>query len=110
MTLPKNSLDSQLSPDDATAMPDQIDCEALQPDQVMAYVHSMTNDELIKLHTVAYHDLEQAALEDPNSEWHQSCFAAVVIFSQELVARGLTNPSLTAHQVTSSTHQGLKSH
>lgn len=35
-------------------------------------------------------DLSDAAADCPESEWHQSCFAALVLYAQEAAKRGIT--------------------
>lgn len=34
-------------------------------------------------------DLAEAAAQQPNSDWHQSCFAALLIYGGELAKRGI---------------------
>ena len=42
----------------------------------------------------AVDDCQKAGTEQPNSEWHEACFAACVVFSQEVSRRGLNAPPL----------------
>lgn len=53
------------------------------------YMNDMSDDELIKATKEAYNDLTIAAKDEPNSEWHQSCFAATILFADEMAKRGL---------------------
>lgn len=48
-----------------------------------------TDQQLIDLFNEAKLDLAKAAEDEPESEWHQACFAAVIMVSQEASKRGL---------------------
>lgn len=50
----------------------------------------MTDDELICAARTARDDLAEAAVDEPESEWHQACFAAAMIYGLEMETRGLT--------------------
>lgn len=47
----------------------------------------LSYDELSDLHKQIHTDLEKAAKEEPESEWHQSCFAAFYLVCEELQMR-----------------------
>lgn len=49
----------------------------------------LTNLEVINFLNQAKDDLDDATRDQPESEWHQSCFAAVLVMSQEALRRGL---------------------
>lgn len=48
-----------------------------------------SDDDLRTTFVEAKRDLEQAARDEPESEWHQGCFAAVILLSREMAARRL---------------------
>jgi hypothetical protein len=52
----------------------------------------MTPDELHAWRDMAYADLCTAAAEQPQSDWHSACFAALYVVCQEINRRGLTLP------------------
>lgn len=54
--------------------------------QIMDGLGKLTDQELIELTKQAYKDTQEA---EQNSEWHGSCFAALVLFSKELSNRDL---------------------
>lgn len=60
------------------------------------FLDSLTNEELLGWYEIATHDLNLAAVLQPNTEWHEQCFAATFALGQELVARGLAQP-VTVH-------------
>lgn len=51
---------------------------------------TLSNDDLRDAMNVAHADLAAAVREQPESEWHQVCFAATVLLAQEVNRRGLT--------------------
>ena len=53
------------------------------------HLASLSDAGLLVAAKEAQSDLEQAAREEPNSEWHQECFAGLVIYAAEMSARGL---------------------
>lgn len=55
-------------------------------DQLSEY----TDNELINEFKEAIGKLEAAAENEPNSEWHESCFAATFLFAEEMGKRGLS--------------------
>lgn len=52
---------------------------------------SMTDCEVLGWFDTAQKDLAQAATDEPNSDWHQACLAAVAVLSQEMDKRGFSN-------------------
>jgi len=54
-----------------------------------AYLASLSNIELLWRAETCEKDLHEAAEKENNSEWHGSCFAAMILFCQELNRRGL---------------------
>jgi hypothetical protein len=53
------------------------------------YIASLSDQTLIDKMEVAWADLKEAAEKQNQSEWHQSCFAACVMFAKEMGKRGL---------------------
>ena len=53
------------------------------------YLSGLSNEELMAKIGEAKYDLGRAANEEPNSKWHQSCFAAFFMMAQEAAKRGL---------------------
>lgn len=56
---------------------------------IEGYLAGMNDEQLVDATKEARDDLVIASREQPDSEWHSSCFAAVLIYSKELHARGL---------------------
>jgi hypothetical protein len=52
-------------------------------------VADLSDDELLSRAKIANDDCVEAANTRRNSEWHDACFAACVVFSEELSKRGL---------------------
>ena len=61
---------------------------------VESYLLSLSDDELNDAIEQAKADLEKAAHDEPNSEWHESCFAGFVMLGMEKTRR---NPKGFAH-------------
>jgi len=58
------------------------------------YLKSLTDNELIKKTDMCQKDLELASGEQNNTDWHQECFAAMIVYGGEMRKRGLkTNPN-----------------
>lgn len=53
------------------------------------YLRAKTDAEIQQLWDVAKQDLIAASRTKPNSEWHEACFAGVIVIGQEAVRRGL---------------------
>lgn len=53
------------------------------------YLAALTDKELLAQLEIAKTDLQQAAHEQNNSEWHGSCFAGVIVLATEVQKRGL---------------------
>lgn len=53
------------------------------------YAASLSDTELLQRAEQAHADIEEAARKEPNSEWHQSCFAGLYIYCSEMGRRGL---------------------
>lgn len=58
-------------------------------DEMQEYLATLSDGELKVALTEAHDDLMKAADEQPNSEWHGTCFAATLVYSQEMNRRGL---------------------
>jgi HEPN domain-containing protein len=56
-------------------------------DEIDEMVKAMSDEELKANMKQAGEDLNLAASEEPESEWHQACFAAVLTYAQELSRR-----------------------
>ncbi len=48
---------------------------------------AMSDEDLSAFHVMVIGDLRKAALEQPESEWHQACFAAALVVSNEAWSR-----------------------
>ena len=57
---------------------------------VAEHMSDMSDSELLEAGRTALDDLATAAIDEPGSDWHQSCFAAVLIYAEEIQARHLT--------------------
>lgn len=55
-----------------------------------------TDDEVLHWAKTANEDCIKAADEERNSEWHDTCFAACVVMSQEMGRRGIKLPGAPA--------------
>jgi len=51
----------------------------------------LSDRELLNALAVDQVDLEVAAEKEPNSDWHQACFAAVYVYAEEAGNRGIVN-------------------
>jgi len=54
-----------------------------------AFIASLTSDQILDAMEVCVKDLADAAETQPNSEWHESCFAAAALYCEEMGKRGL---------------------
>lgn len=61
---------------------------------VSAYLATFSNAELIAATKEAKSDLEKASRDQPDSEWHSSCFAGLLVYAREMSERGLTMASI----------------
>lgn len=57
--------------------------------EVQEYLSAKTDDELQLELATASRDLEVAAESEPNSEWHEACFAGCLLLAQEMSKRGI---------------------
>ena len=57
--------------------------------EIQNYLDSLNDDELRANAKTASFDLQAAAENDRDSEWHGSCFAATVLYAQEMTKRGI---------------------
>ncbi len=57
--------------------------------EIDEYLADMTDEQLKSALTEAKDDLMKASRQHLNSEWHQSCFAATLLFSDEMNKRGI---------------------
>jgi len=53
------------------------------------YFDSLTDDELKSAFKTAEADLADASEQQPNSEWHQCCFAGWFLYAEEMTRRGI---------------------
>lgn len=53
------------------------------------HLDDLSDDELRKATGTARDDLAKAAADQPNSEWHEACFAGALIYATEMQRRGL---------------------
>ena len=53
------------------------------------HLAALSDDELRKATITARDDLAQAATSQPNSEWHEACFAGALVYAGEMQRRGL---------------------
>lgn len=58
-------------------------------EEAQEYLADMSDSDLVAALDVAKTDLTQAAATQPESEWHQSCFAGVLMFCMEMQKRGI---------------------
>lgn len=56
---------------------------------IAAHLLGLTDDELRRATVTVRDNLAQAAAEQPNTEWHEACFAGAVIYAGEMQRRGL---------------------
>ena len=56
---------------------------------IAAYMSAKTDQEILDGLRQAVVDTEDAARELNNSEWHEQCFAAAVVYAQEATRRGI---------------------
>ena len=56
-------------------------------EQSKAYLKSLTDEELRKLVDDAHKDTSEAGIKEKDSEWHQNCFAALLMCSYEMDER-----------------------
>jgi len=52
-------------------------------------IADLSDAELIEAANTARDDLAKAAADEPEGEWHQACFAGVLVYAGELQKRGL---------------------
>lgn len=53
------------------------------------HLADLSDDELKRKTLEAKDDLEKAAREQPDSDWHCACFAGLLTYAMEMNARGL---------------------
>jgi len=58
-------------------------------EEVQEMIGNLDDKHLIEGFEKARDDCESASINDPNSDWHEACFAAVMVFSQEILKRQL---------------------
>jgi len=54
----------------------------------------LSDDELQSAFDEAKQDLAKATDSEPNSEWHQACFAATYLYAVEMSKRGLKSETV----------------
>lgn len=55
--------------------------------EIADHLSDLDDDALKAAFKEAENDLAEAAAQQPNSEWHESCFAALMIYGGELAKR-----------------------
>lgn len=70
-------------------MPELFTEDLMTPVEMRAMLDEVTDAELVLMLDEATNDCSEAAKSDPNSEWHQTCFAAVWMLGQEFLRRGI---------------------
>lgn len=63
---------------------------------IQRYLDSLSDDEVKLKAATAFKDIEEASIEQPNSEWHEACFAGAMVYAKEMNKRGLTLTDRTA--------------
>lgn len=58
-------------------------------EEVRAYLSSLSTIDLQQSLATAVVDLREAAEKETDLEWHESCFAAVILYSQEISRRNI---------------------
>lgn len=53
------------------------------------FMDSLSDEQLIAHAKECESDLKEVSTHNPNSEWHEACFAGMMRFAQELNKRGL---------------------
>jgi hypothetical protein len=56
---------------------------------IKEHLDDMSDKELIAACEEVKADLSKAAYDNPGSEWHQACFAAALLYCEELSERGI---------------------
>ena len=56
---------------------------------VQEYFDSLSDNQVLELAEECNSDLLKASSDNPESEWHEACFAAMVLTAQEMNKRGL---------------------
>lgn len=60
-----------------------------EPIDPAEYLAGLSDAELNAAADEAMSDLQEAAAQQNESEWHEQCFAAVILFGMELKRRGI---------------------
>lgn len=58
-------------------------------DEIDEKLAAMTDEQVVAAFSEAREDLASAAATQPNSEWHEACFAGLLTFAGELSKRGI---------------------
>lgn len=56
----------------------------------MTNLESMTDEQILAAARIAADDCREAGNTERNSDWHECCFAAVVVLSGEMARRGIS--------------------
>ena len=56
---------------------------------IATHLADLTDDELRQATITVRDDLAQAAADQPNTEWHEACFAGAMVYAGEMQRRGL---------------------
>lgn len=63
-------------------------------EDIQQRIAALDDDELVAAMKQAMDDLEAAATNDPESDWHQACFAGVMTYGQEIIRRGIVEETV----------------
>ena len=61
----------------------------MTPAEIREMLDALSNAEVVAKLDEAVKDCEEAAKAERNSEWHDACFAGVMVFGQEFLKRGI---------------------
>jgi len=63
-------------------------------EEIKTMIKKLDDPTLIEYFQIAKSDCESASVNDPNSDWHEQCFSAVLVLSQEMIERKLSLSTL----------------
>ena len=63
-------------------------------EEIDDHLSTLSNEQLMAAFRQAETDLANAAADEPNSEWHEACFAGLLVYAQEMNRRGLRASAL----------------
>lgn len=56
---------------------------------IAEHLDDLSDDALREATITARDDLAKASADEPNSKWHEACFAGALVYAQEMQRRGL---------------------